>query len=128
MPILPYMSGWKLRTWRRIRVAPGVTLNLSNRGVSTSIGPRGAHVTLGRNGVRETVGIPGTGLFLTKTIPRSSAKVVQLPRTAPAPAAAPANDAAAPPASTGAGDVILVILAAAIGMFALVVFLAHLGY
>ena len=54
-----------LRIWRRVRVAPGVTLNLSKRGVSTSLGVRGAHVTLGRHGIRRTVGIPGTGIYYT---------------------------------------------------------------
>jgi hypothetical protein len=54
-----------LRLFRRIRIAPGVTVNLSKRGVSTSIGPRGAKVTLGTHGTRSTVGIPGTGLSYT---------------------------------------------------------------
>ena len=50
---------------RRIKLFPGVRLNLGKRGVSTSIGGRGAHVTLGHGQVRETVGIPGTGLSYT---------------------------------------------------------------
>lgn len=54
-----------LRFWRRKRILPGVTLNVSKRGVSTSFGARGAHVTIGRRGVRKTVGIPGTGLYYT---------------------------------------------------------------
>ncbi len=35
-----------LRFFRRIHIAPGVTLNLGNSGVSTSLGTRGAHLTL----------------------------------------------------------------------------------
>jgi len=56
------------RFWRRIRLAPGVTLNLSKSGGSLSFGPRGAKVTVGRRGVRATAGLPGTGLFYTTTV------------------------------------------------------------
>src|SRR5262245_7092730 len=56
---------WRL--WRRIKIGPGVTVNLSKSGLSTSLGPRGAKVTLGRGRVRRTLGIPGTGLFCTTT-------------------------------------------------------------
>ena len=57
------------RFWRRIRIAPGVTLNLSKSGGSLSFGPRGAKFTVGSRGKRATVGIPGTGLFYTTTLP-----------------------------------------------------------
>ncbi len=63
------MSGWHLRLFRRFRVAPGVTVNLSKGGLSTSLGVRGAHVTLGRRGVRQSVGLPGSGLYLVKQTP-----------------------------------------------------------
>lgn len=56
-----------LRFWRRVRIAPGVTLNLSKTGGSVSLGPRGAKYTVGPRGRRATVGIPGTGLFYTAT-------------------------------------------------------------
>lgn len=56
-----------LRFWRRIKIAPGLTLNLSKSGGSLSIGPRGAKITVGPRGRRATVGIPGTGLFYTTT-------------------------------------------------------------
>ncbi|RMF73799.1 MAG: DUF4236 domain-containing protein [Acidobacteria bacterium] len=64
------------RFWRRIRIAPGVTLNLSKSGGSLSFGPRGAKFTIGPRGKRATVGIPGTGLFYTATVPggRSGAR------------------------------------------------------
>jgi len=55
------------RFWRRVKILPGVTLNLSKTGGSLSFGPRGAKVTIGPHGKRTTVGIPGTGLFYTKT-------------------------------------------------------------
>lgn len=56
-----------LRYRRRLKVAPGVSLNLGKRGASLSVGRRGAHVTVGHGQVRETVGVPGTGLSYTKT-------------------------------------------------------------
>jgi len=59
------------RFWRRIRIAPGITLNLSKSGGSLSFGVRGAHVTVGPHGKRVTAGIPGTGLFYTSTLPSS---------------------------------------------------------
>ncbi len=55
------------RFFRRMKIAPGLTLNLSKSGPSLSFGTRGAKVTVGRRGVRRTVGIPGTGLFYTTT-------------------------------------------------------------
>ncbi len=53
------------RFWRRVRVAPGITLNLSKSAASLSFGPRGAKYTMGTAGTRATAGIPGTGLFYT---------------------------------------------------------------
>lgn len=47
---------------RRIKIAPGVRLNLGLRGVSVSAGVRGANMTLGRHGLHGNVGLPGTGL------------------------------------------------------------------
>jgi hypothetical protein len=53
--------GWNYR--KRIKIAPGIHLNLSKGGVSTSIGPKGAKVTFGKNGTYLNKGIPGTGLY-----------------------------------------------------------------
>lgn len=53
------------RFYRRLRLFPGVSVNLSKSGPSLSVGVRGAHVTVGRTGVRRTVGLPGSGLFYT---------------------------------------------------------------
>jgi len=54
------------RFFRRVRIAPGLTINLSKSRPSLSVGGRGAHVTLGGSrGRRTTVGVPGTGLFWT---------------------------------------------------------------
>jgi hypothetical protein len=54
------------RFYRRIRLLPGVRLNVSKSGVSTSIGGRGAWLTFGKRGTRATVGLPGTGLSYTE--------------------------------------------------------------
>lgn len=55
-----------LRFFRRVRVLPGVTVNLSKSGASMSFGVRGAHYTVGPRGRRVTVGVPGTGLYYTQ--------------------------------------------------------------
>jgi hypothetical protein len=54
-----------LRFRRRVRVVPGVTLNLNKRSISASFGRRGAHVTIGPSGQRTSIGVPGTGLSYT---------------------------------------------------------------
>ncbi|TXD75324.1 DUF4236 domain-containing protein [Algoriphagus ratkowskyi] len=46
----------------RIKVMPGIYLNIGKNGVSTTIGPRGANINIGKNGVYLNTGIPGTGL------------------------------------------------------------------
>lgn len=54
-----------LRFWQRVRLAPGVTLNLSKSTASLSFGPQGAKYTISPRGNRATVGLPGSGLFYT---------------------------------------------------------------
>jgi len=53
------------RFFRRVHLAPGLSLNLSKSGPSVSVGVCGAHATFGPRGIRQTVGIPGTGAFFT---------------------------------------------------------------
>ena len=78
------------RFFKRINIAPGVSVNLSKSGPSLSFGPRGAKVTIGgTQGTRATVGIPGTGIYYTKTLGKG------WPRTA----AASKNKQPAPPAA-----------------------------
>jgi hypothetical protein len=62
---------------RRIKIAPGVRLNVSQSGLSTSVGRKGAWMTFGSKGTRSTVGIPGTGLSYTETR-RGGARVAGL--------------------------------------------------
>ena len=54
-----------LRFRRRLRVAPGLWLNVSRSGLSASVGTRGLHATFGRRGRRVTVGVPGSGVSYT---------------------------------------------------------------
>lgn len=54
-----------MRFFRRIKLLPGITLNISKSGLSVSAGTRGARVTFGKDGQRGTLGIPGTGLSQT---------------------------------------------------------------
>ncbi len=52
-----------LRFQRRIKVFPGLRLNLSRSGVGLSVGGRGAHVGITARGQHYTsVGLPGTGV------------------------------------------------------------------
>jgi Protein of unknown function (DUF4236) len=53
------------RFYRRARIFPGLSVNLSKSGPSLTVGVRGAHMTFGRGGMRRTVGIPGSGLYYT---------------------------------------------------------------
>lgn len=48
---------------KRIKIAPGVNINLSKSGASLSVGPRGAKVNFGKRGTYVTTGIPGTGIY-----------------------------------------------------------------
>lgn len=76
--------GWRFN--RRIKLFPGVTMNMGKTGSSFSFGPRGAKVTVGKNGIRKTIGIPGTGLSYTtydkfdKSNSKSVGQAAQAPR------------------------------------------------
>jgi hypothetical protein len=56
--------GWRFQ--KRIRILPGVSINLSKGGVSTSLGPRGCKTNISSRGVKQTLGLPGTGLSFFK--------------------------------------------------------------
>ena len=53
--------GWNYR--KRIKIAPGVKLNISKSGVSTTIGGKGASINVGKNGAYLNTSIPGTGWY-----------------------------------------------------------------
>jgi tetratricopeptide (TPR) repeat protein len=86
------------RFFRRVRIAPGLTVNLSKSGPSLSVGGRGGHVTFGgARGRRTTVGLPGTGLYWTtvhrqgRPQGRGSALQSGVVRGQPVPAAPPGS-------------------------------------
>ena len=57
-----------MRYRKRIKIAPGLNINLSKRGVSATLGPRGANVNVGRSGAYLNTGLPGTGLYNRRKI------------------------------------------------------------
>ncbi|WP_337026525.1 DUF4236 domain-containing protein [Pantoea eucrina] len=58
-----------LRFRKRLKIAPGLYLNVSSGGTSWSVGVPGATLNFGgRNGARATVGIPGSGLSYSQKI------------------------------------------------------------
>ncbi|ANH73686.1 hypothetical protein ACS15_1270 [Ralstonia insidiosa] len=65
------------RFQRRVKIAPGLHLNVSKSGISLSIGGKGATLNVGsRRGPRATAGIPGTGLSYSRSAanPRDEAE------------------------------------------------------
>ena len=53
--------GFRFR--KSIKIAPGVRINISKKGLSSlSVGRPGATVNINKKGTRTTVGIPGSGL------------------------------------------------------------------
>lgn len=61
-----------LRFSKRIRVIPGVRLNLGLRGLSLGLGPRGSSIGIGQRGVYGNLGIPGSGLSLRERLDTSA--------------------------------------------------------
>jgi len=62
-----------LRFQRRIRVLPGVHLNVSLSGVGVSVGGRGFHAGVTARGQRYvSAGLPGTGLSVRQYSPVKS--------------------------------------------------------
>ncbi|WP_417586991.1 DUF4236 domain-containing protein [Pararhodobacter oceanensis] len=48
---------------RRIKIAPGIRLNIGKSGItSVNLGRRGSSVSLGKTGTHLNLGVPGTGL------------------------------------------------------------------
>lgn len=58
------------RFQRRIKIAPGIAINLSKSGISASVGPRGLKYRVGSDGQdRVTASIPGTGISYSTSGP-----------------------------------------------------------
>lgn len=66
-----------LRFFKRKKILPGVTLNLSRSGPSLSFGPEGLKYTIGPGGKRFTAGLPGTGFYYTTQLDTASKKEAQ---------------------------------------------------
>jgi len=62
-----------LRFQRRIRVLPGVHVNLSLSGIGVSVGPRGLHAGVTARGQRYvSAGVPGAGLSVRRYGPANA--------------------------------------------------------
>lgn len=65
-----------VRFQKRVKLFPGITLNVSKTGVSVTVGAPGASLNLNKNNVIANLGLPGTGLStrtnLTKKKNKSS--------------------------------------------------------
>lgn len=59
---------------KSVKIAPGIKLNFSKRGVSTSIGPKGAKINVSKRGTYLNTSIPGTGIYNRQKISGSSNK------------------------------------------------------
>ena len=68
----------KFRFQKRIKIAPGVRINLSKTGISTTVGKEGLSINSGKNGTYLNAGAPGTGLS-TRTRLTSKAKAGETP-------------------------------------------------
>lgn len=58
--------GFRFR--KSIKVLPGVRLNISKRGIGTSVGIKGLHVSSGPSGPCVSASIPGTGVYVSKSL------------------------------------------------------------
>ena len=57
-----------MRFRKRIKILPGVTLNISKSGVSTTVGVKGLSVNMNKTGTYLNTGLPGTGIYDRKKI------------------------------------------------------------
>lgn len=64
--------GWRYR--KRIKILPGIHINISKSGVSTNVGVKGASVTFGPKGTYVNTGFPGTGLYRRDRVAGSGKK------------------------------------------------------
>ena len=61
-----------MRFRKRLKIAKGISLNLSGSGVSLTFGIKGLSVNTGKKGTYLNTGIPGTGLYSRQKISRGS--------------------------------------------------------
>ena len=68
-----------MRFQKRIKLMPGVRLNLSMSGASVSLGAPGATVNIGKKGMTGTMGLPGSGLSWSKQVGWQQSKSLSAP-------------------------------------------------
>lgn len=66
-----------LRFRRTMKIAPGLRINLTKKGVSARVGPRGAGVTVGTSGSTVSAGIPGSGLHVSQKIRKNATQPIE---------------------------------------------------
>ena len=67
------------RFLKRIKVAPGLSINLSKKSVSLSAGVPGLRFSIGPKGRRTSLGLPGTGLsYVLRHSSKKSARVTTI--------------------------------------------------
>ena len=97
------------RFQKRIKILPGLRLNVSKTGFSWTVGTRGASVTTRDGNLTGNVGLPGTGLSYRKRL--------DLPEAEPVPVAEPISQE--PPAkrsTSGAPSWLLLLFVLAVGI------------
>jgi hypothetical protein len=57
-----------IRFSKRVKIAPGINLNLSKSGVSTTVGPKNASLNVGKKGVHVNASVPQTGLSVRQRV------------------------------------------------------------
>lgn len=89
----------------RIKIAPGIHINLSLSGVSMNIGVPGLNTTIGRNS-RVNLGLPGTGITFRKSLKQKRRKDSVEPGNPPppAPVVSPDNIISVDPRLVESGD------------------------
>lgn len=80
-----------LRFSRRVKIMPGVRLNVGLKGTSLSAGRGGASINVGKRGVHANLGIPGTGIGYRKRVAGPSSRATPSPASRPAAPAVPEN-------------------------------------
>lgn len=72
-----------IRLRRRLKLFPGLWLNVSGSGVSVSVGAKGLTVNSGRGKTRTTASLPGSGLSYVSTAPTPTDAGKPTPKTRP---------------------------------------------
>ncbi len=80
--------GWYVR--RSMKIAPGVRVNFSNRGLGMSVGTRGVHISQSATGRRTfSAGLPGTGIRYRETVSTKRTRAARAAAPEPTPVVAP---------------------------------------